>query len=62
MLARMEAKEQSLHQLDAATGFDPRRDLREVLVASTSPPVKHQPGLVLARGTFDAARIAAAAA
>lgn len=62
VLARMEANEQSLQQLDAATGFDPRRDLREVLVASTTPPSKHQPGLVLARGTFDAARIAAAAA
>lgn len=41
----------------AATGFDPRRDLREVIVASEAA----QPGgnaIVVARGVFDASRIA----
>jgi len=39
-----------------ASGFDPRRDLQEVLMASTAGP--HN-GLVAARGSFDAAKISA---
>lgn len=40
-----------------ATGFDPRQDLTEVLIASNS---QSKNGLVLARGIFNAAQIAAA--
>lgn len=41
----------------AATGFDPRRDLREMLAATADG----QSGLILGRGTFQPDRIAAAA-
>jgi len=41
-----------------ASGFDPRRDLQEVLMASTGT---QNHGMVAARGTFDAAKIAALA-
>jgi hypothetical protein len=39
----------------AATGFDPRQDLTEVLMASNA---KSSSGLILARGTFNPAKIA----
>jgi hypothetical protein len=41
----------------AATGFDPRRDLSEVLIASNASQNDPSRWLVLAKGTFDAARI-----
>lgn len=41
-------------------GFDPRRDLTEVLVAATGSGTSVNGGLVLARGTFDTARLGAA--
>lgn len=44
-------------KLMAATGFDPRRDLRELLGAT----VDSQGGLILGRGVFQPARISAAA-
>jgi hypothetical protein len=47
-----------LQKLIAATGFDPTQDVSETLAASNGTK---QSGLVLARGTFDAAKIAAAA-
>src|SRR5438270_3729668 len=43
----------------AATGFDPRRDLVEVITCTAATSNSH--GLVLARGTFDTAKIQAAA-
>lgn len=48
-----------IQKLVAATGFDPTRDVQEVLAASGAPGSKT--GLVLARGTFDAGKITAAA-
>ena len=62
VLAELQMNEQNLQQLEAATGFDPRRDVREVLVASAAPAGTRGAGLVLVRGRFDVARIAAAAA
>jgi len=53
-------QDQHLQELTAKTGFDPRRDVRELLVASTGDQQNHT-GLVLARGNFDLAKIAAAA-
>ncbi len=41
-------------------GFDPRRDLTEVLIAATRSSTSVNGGLVLARGTFDTARLGAA--
>jgi hypothetical protein len=59
---------QELQQLATATGFNPTQDVDEVLAASGGPVACNsltpcqQPGLLLARGTFNAAQIAAAAA
>ena len=49
-----------LQQLTETTGFDPRRDLREILVSMDGPRGSNQV-IVLARGTFDATRILDAA-
>lgn len=49
-----------LQELTAQTGFDPTRDVHEVLVASNGVPGSHS-GLFLARGNFDTARILSAA-
>ncbi len=62
VLDQMQANDQNLQQLDALTGFDPRRDVREILAASAAQPGTRGAGLVLVRGRFDVARIAAAAA
>jgi hypothetical protein len=59
MLARIQNGDEHLAKLTSVTGFDPRRDLREVLMGTIGQP--GQQGLVLGRGTFDAARIFAAA-
>ncbi len=60
-LARMQADEPSLRAFAGETGFDWRRDLHEVLIASTGQPgAGRTPALVLVRGNFDPARIAAA--
>ena len=47
-----------MQQLIALTGFDPTRDVTETLVASTGAP---ETGLALARGSFDIAKLTAAA-
>lgn len=49
-----------LQQIASLTGFDPTRDVQEVLVATSANP-NEKTGLFLARGVFDAARIGAAA-
>jgi hypothetical protein len=59
LLARVQGGDDGLARLTTMTGFDPRRDLQEVLVGTVGEPGKK--GLVLARGTFDTARIFAAA-
>ncbi len=57
LLNQISAQDPHLQEILAQTGFDPRRDVHELLVASNGTP---KTGLVLARGTFDAARIQAA--
>ena len=47
MLSRMQAGDGGLGKLTGATGFDPRRDLREILMGTVGQP--GQKGLVLAR-------------
>ncbi len=49
-----------LDKLTAATGFDPRRDLKELLAASSTTSNQAQ-ALILARGTFDVTRLVAMA-
>lgn len=60
LLTRTPGPDQGFQKLTALTGFDPRRDLQEVLMASRGEPGQHT-GLVVARGTFDSARIFGAA-
>src|SRR5438034_6209119 len=43
-------------QFVALTGFDPRRDVHEVLMASPGDP-QRKTGLLLVRGNFDVARV-----
>ena len=51
--------EKDLQELIETAGFDPRRDLREILVSSNGQPGNS--GIVLARGTFDVPKIVEAA-
>ncbi len=60
LMAEIAAREAGLQALIDATGFDPRRDLREILVASPAE-AGSKSGVILARGTFDEARIVEAA-
>jgi len=60
LLAQMSANDQALQQLITQTGFDPRKDVTEVLAASngnTAAPAS----LALSKGTFDVAKISAVA-
>ncbi len=62
VLSRFARNEAALQQLQDATGFDPRRDVREILLASTGDTTAgHPPALALVRGSFDIDRISAAA-
>jgi hypothetical protein len=47
-----------LQQIFKGTGFDPTRDLKEILIASTGQG-QNAPTLILARGTFDIAKLSA---
>jgi hypothetical protein len=61
VLNQMQTHETELQQLAALTGFDPRRDVRELLVASDGTP-DSKTGLAVAKGTFDVGKISALAA
>src|SRR5450631_3212544 len=60
VLNQLQTQDAHMQQLVALTGFDPRRDVRELLVASDGVP-GGKTGLALATGTFDAAKITALA-
>lgn len=60
VLSLIPAGDEGLAEFIAKTGFDPRQDLTEVLLASRGEPGPMS-GLVLARGNFDPMKIAAAA-
>jgi hypothetical protein len=60
VLNQLQTRDAQMQQLVALTGFDPRRDVRELLVASDGVP-QGKTGLALATGNFDAAKITAAA-
>jgi hypothetical protein len=59
VLSLIAPQDKQLQSLSTLIGFDPRRDVTELLVASTGAP--SHTGLALARGSFDPAKIAAAA-
>ena len=52
VLSQMTANDTDIQQLSTLTGFDPRRDVNELLLSSTAAPGKHS-GLATATGTFD---------
>src|ERR1700751_137189 len=56
VLNQLQTHDAEMQKLIAQTGFDPRRDVREVLVA-TDGNTQGKVGLGLARGTFDVGKI-----
>ena len=58
VLSQLATQDQEMQKLTALTGFDPRRDVHEVLVASDGDAQSHS-GIAVARGTFDVAAITA---
>jgi hypothetical protein len=58
VLTQIQSADQDMQTVIALTGFDPTRDVRETLVASNGTS---NSGLALARGTFDVAKLTAAA-
>lgn len=61
VLNQIQTHDADMQKLIALTGFDPRRDVREVLVASDGA-AGSKTGLAAARGNFDTAKISALAA
>lgn len=59
LLAQINEDNEGFRQFIEQTGFDPRRDVREIVVAGSEPRQKH--GIVIARGVFNGPRIIAAA-
>ena len=60
ILSQLQTHDAQMQQLVTLTGFDPRRDVSELLVASDGV-AGSKTGLALARGNFDIAKITAAA-
>lgn len=60
LLAQMSANDAGLQKMIADTGFDPRKDLTEVLAASNGNPAAPV-SLALSKGNFDVAKLTAAA-
>lgn len=56
IVASLKGDDPDFQKLLNATGFDPRRDLREVVLSSNAGNAEGR-GLIVASGTFDAARI-----
>jgi len=62
LLSHMQANDANLNNFIAQTGFDPRRDVSEIILASNDKPNTPQSqGLVLIKGVFDVSRMTAAA-
>ena len=63
LLKRTQSGDQNFEQFTQQTGFDPRRDLQSFLFESSGPAKdgSHGHWALLARGTFDQARIQAMA-
>ena len=60
VLNQLQTQDAQMQKLVTLTGFDPRRDVSELLVASDGV-AGSQTGLALAKGAFDVAKITAAA-
>jgi len=61
VLLQMQSQDQNMRELAAQTGFDPTRDVHELLVASSGEAGK-ETGMALARGNFNIAGVTGAAA
>jgi hypothetical protein len=61
LLSRLKTDDKDFQQFVAATGFDPTRDVEEILVASPAAGAGSRKGLMLVRGHFDMPVILAAA-
>ncbi len=61
MISQIQTHPGDLQKLIDTTGFDPRKDVAEVLMASDGKTANGPGGLVLARGNFDPPRAQAAA-
>jgi hypothetical protein len=57
LMEHFDANSSDFAKFVSQTGFDPRRDLREVIFATADTKGKNPPALVLVRGVFDTARI-----
>ena len=55
LLAQLSAHEPQLESLETLTGFNPRRDVSEIVLAASGPSRKK--GVVLLRGAFDKGKI-----
>ena len=53
LLEQMDTKDAEFAKFVAMTGFDPRRDLREIIIATPDANTKNPPALILVRGIFD---------
>lgn len=62
VMEEMNDKNGDFGRIAALTGFDPRRDLKEVIFATTdvNSRVRQSPALIVVRGVFDTARIGSA--
>jgi len=61
VLSQMQPSDPGFQNFVAATGFNPTRDLRQVLVATGDTSANHDNVLVVGRGVFQPSQIAAAA-
>ena len=61
LLSQVPSGEPGLQKLIAETGFNPEKNISEILIASTGPQQSASRGLVLARGSFNVAKIETAA-
>lgn len=59
--SQIQGQAPELQQILKKTGFDPTHDLQEILIAATGKG-QNGPALFLVRGSFDAAKVSAAAA
>jgi hypothetical protein len=63
VLSQLGKEDKALASMTEATGFDPRRDLHEILIASMGDIVPNSTlpgnGLIMLRGNFDPSRISA---
>lgn len=57
LMEQLDTKDAEFGKFVAMTGFDPRRDLREIIIATPDTNTKNPPALILVRGIFDMSRI-----